>query len=173
MPPGYGEDEGICGVTVASYPNMVNVKDPLMYKTCQEHALSSVYAPIQNAYTHNSSQGPNKSKMTTLDVILSRREEYKCMIKSLDEDLERERKSVGITLDPPTGTHPLHKPSDMGFSKTVLRLRNPSPAMRKINVVSLNQLEEVTKPISPKTQRQMKNPIPGSSFSWSTQYTQT
>lgn len=167
MPAGYNDDEGICKVFVPSAPNVCNIKDQFMYRTCQERSLSQPFAPPPIEYKPDN---PNldRAKMTALDLVLERREKLKEEARKLEEEIDVRASSTIIPMDPPVNRQLLSfRPKSDSFSKTTFRLR-PGTKSRAIDL-SVNKWQVDNRPISSKTHRVIvSNPIPGSSFSWST-----
>ena len=169
MPAGYNDKEGLCKVFVPSAPNVVNIKDPFMYKTCQERSLSQPFAPPQKQFVY---KDPNvdRSKFNALDLVLERREKLKDEAKKLEEEIKLRRNSTYIPTDPPVNDTLKFRPSSKaGFEKTLYRMR-PGTKSRAMDM-NTDKWQVDRRPISGRTRRQIvSNIIPGSSFTWSSGY---
>lgn len=130
LPAGYDEDPGsgkFAKVPVAPAPAVPLVKDREMYITSQQRSLSSVHAPRSKPYDHNN-RDADRGKMSSIDLILERRENLKDEMKAIDEAMDRrkhEMEPVMLTVPAGLGLGGVVRPStSLGFSRTMFEQKD-------------------------------------------------
>ncbi|GMH71447.1 hypothetical protein TrST_g6013 [Triparma strigata] len=169
LPAGYDEDPGagkFAKVPVAPAPAVPLVKDREMYVTSQQRSFGSVYAPLSKPYDHNNK---DKSKMSSLDLVLERRLNLKDEIKALESAISRRiHEMPPVTMNVPSGGGSTLRPStSLGFTRKTFELKDQS--FGSSGGYSRQSMKLVDRPISVRSHRKITgtNVNPGSSFKWS------